>query len=139
MLRASVIGNCGSDAELKYSANGNAMLRVNVASNYRIRQQDGSWQDATEWVRVVVIGKRAETLGQYIKRGTKVYADGRLEARPWTDNSGNVRAGLELLANDIEFMSTRQDDGGQAPRASVTDERRRPQQGDDDDLESLPF
>lgn len=137
MLRASVIGNCGSDAEVKYSANGTAMLRVNVASNYRVRQQDGSWQDATEWVRVVVIGKRAETLGQYLRKGTKLYADGRLEARPWTDQQGNVRAGLELMANDIEFMSGRQDDGGQRP--SVTSERRGAGYGNDSDLEDAPF
>jgi single-strand DNA-binding protein len=118
MLNISVIGNCGADADLRYSANGNAMLRVNVAANFRTRTPEGEYQDKTEWVRITVTGKRAETLGQYLKKGTKVYASGRLEARPWTDNSGNVRAGLEMLAGDIEFMSARtgsNGDDGDAP------------------------
>lgn len=118
MLKASVIGNCGSDAEVRYSAGGSAMLRVNVASNHRVKTQSGEWQDATEWVRVVVLGKRAETLGQYLRKGVRIFADGRLEARPWTDNQGQVRAGLELVASDVEFFSSRnggQDDGADAP------------------------
>lgn len=118
MLKASVIGNLGSDPEMQYSVNGNAFLRMNVASNYRVRGQDGAWTDQTEWVRVTVFGQRAESLSNYLKKGTRVYADGRLEARPWTDQQGNVRAGLELVASDVEFMSSREDNGQQRPAAA---------------------
>lgn len=130
MLNASIIGNIGSDPDMRYSANGSGLLRMNVASNYRTRTAEGEYQDKTEWVRVTVTGKRAETLSQYLKKGSRVFVSGRLEARPWTDNNGQIRAGLELLANDVEFMSPRQDDGQHRPARRG---------GDDDDLESVPF
>lgn len=158
MLKASIIGNLGNDPEMRYSAGGAPFLRFNVASNFRARSPEGEWQDKTEWVRVTVFGQRAETLGQYLKKGSRVYVDGRLEARPWTDQQGQVRAGLELVASDVEFMSTRSDDearggGGGGDYGSAPSRERsgggsppprqaqQPRQdtGDDGDLEDLPF
>src|SRR6266536_6653375 len=110
MLKVSVIGNLGHDPEMRYSAAGQPFLRFNVASNYRTRTPEGEWQDKTEWVRVTVTGTRAESLSQYLKKGSRVYVDGRLEARPWTDQQGQLRAGLEVMANQVEFMSPRADD-----------------------------
>ena len=133
MLKASIIGNLGSDPEMRSSANGQPLLRFNVAANYRVRSQDGAWSDATEWVRVTVFGQRAESLSTLLRKGTRVYVDGRLEARPWTDNSGQVKAGLELVANEVEFTSSRQDDAV-APRAAASRQPR----GDEDDRD-LPF
>jgi single-strand DNA-binding protein len=142
MMRLSLIGNIGNDPDMRYSASGSPLLRFNVASNYRTRTPEGEWQERTEWVRVTVTGNRAESLSQYLKKGSRIFVDGKLEARPWTDNQGQVRAGLEMFADTIEFFSPRNEDGQQPTRPSVTDERRdRPQQGagDDDDLDSLPF
>jgi single-strand DNA-binding protein len=110
MLKASVIGNLGSDPELRYSPSGAPSLRVNVASNFRARTPEGEWEDRTEWVRVIVFGQRAESLAQYLKKGVRVFVDGRLEARPWTDRENRVRAGLEIVASDLDFMSPRQVD-----------------------------
>lgn len=134
MLKASVIGNLGNDPEMKYSASGSPFLRFNVASNFRARTPEGQWEDKTEWVRCTVFGQRAESLSQYLKKGQRVFVDGRLEARPWTDQQGNVRAGLELVASDVEFMSARNEDGGPQQQA-------RPAQrgSSDDDLDSVPF
>jgi single-strand DNA-binding protein len=109
MLNATIIGNIGGDPDTRYTANGAPMLRFNVASNYRTRTPEGEYQDRTEWIRVTVTGKRAETLSQYLHKGSRVYVSGRLEARPWTDQQGQIRAGLEVMANDIEFMSPRTD------------------------------
>lgn len=132
MLKASVIGNIGADPELRYAASGSPVLRFNVASNGRTRTPDGEWQDETTWIRVTVVGKRAESLQNLLRKGTRVYVDGRLEARPWTGQNGQINAGLEVLANDVEFAGPRQsDDGGQRPGAA----RGR----DDDDLEDVPF
>jgi len=162
MLKATLIGNLGNDPEMRYSANGAPFLRFNVASNFRTRTPEGEWQDKTEWVRVTVTGQRAESLGQYLKKGSRVYVDGRLEARPWTDQQGQVRAGLEVMANEVQFMSSRADDermgggggggggdrefgGGRpagpsnapAPRQSTP--RSQPAPDEDSDLEDLPF
>src|SRR5215211_4504812 len=134
MLKASVIGNLGSDPELKFSPSGQPVLRMNVASNYRVRTAEGEWQDKTEWVRVVVFGQRADRLAGMLKKGMRIYVDGRLEAHPWTDRGGAVRAGLELVAGEIEFAGSRQaDEDDRGPTASVADERpqQRPEAGND--------
>ena len=135
MLKASVIGNLGNDPEMKYSANGAPFLRFNVASNFRARTPEGQWEDKTEWVRCTVFGQRAESLNQHLKKGQRVFVDGRLEARPWTDQQGNERAGLEIVAETVEFMSARNEDGGQQQQA------RPAQRGSSDagELEDLPF
>lgn len=133
MLKACVIGNIGSEPEMRYAASGSAVLRFSVASNYRVKGQLGDWQDATEWVRVTVFGKRAETLSGLLRKGTRVYVDGRLEARPWTDNQGNVRAGLEITANEVELCSPRAADDSSQPRPAPA------ARGNDDDTSDLPF
>lgn len=128
MLKVSIIGNLGNDPELKYSQSGSPILRCNVASNYRSKNQEGEWEDKTEWVRVTVFGARAESLANYLKKGSRIFADGRLEARPWTANDGSIRAGLEMIGETIEFMSSRNDDAGnQRPAA-------RQESGNDSDL-----
>lgn len=146
MLKASIIGNLGNDPDMKYSANGAPFLRFNIASNFRARNPEGQWEDRTEWVRVTVFGQRAESLGQYLHKGQLVYVDGRLEARPWTDQQGNVRAGLELVASDVEFMSARNDDDqsqgerqtAQARPASQGQPAQQPA-GKYDNLDDVPF
>ena len=134
MLKANIIGNIGSDPELKYAASGSPFLRFNVASNYRVRDQGGNWSDATEWVRVTVFGNRAESLSNLLRKGMRVFVDGRLEAKPWTAQNGEVRAGLELMAGDVEFMSPRNDEHP-AARAGATNGRQDRKGRDDDDLE----
>src|SRR6185503_8594249 len=120
MLKLALIGNLGSDPDMRYAASGSPFLRFNVASNYRTRTPEGEWQDRTEWVRVTVFGQRVETLAPALKKGMRIYADGRLEARPWTDRTGGVRAGLELIARDVEFAGARQpEEGDQGPTGSV--------------------
>lgn len=136
MLKAMCIGNIGSDPDMKYSANGQPFLRFNVASNGRVRDQSGNWSDSTEWVRVTVFGKRAETLSTLLRKGMRVYCDGRLEARPWTDQQGTVRAGLELVASDVEFASSREADP-MTPRNTVN--RQPAAVGASDDDDSVPF
>lgn len=133
MLKASVIGNIGSAPEMKYSANGSPFLRFSVASNGRVRDQQGNWSDETTWVRVTVFGQRAESLSKLLDKGTRVFVDGRLEARPWTGQNGQVNAGLEMVATDCEFMSARSEDGnGQTPvrSASSPESRSRTTAGD---------
>ena len=161
MLKATIIGNLGNDPEMRYSAGGAPFLRFNVASNYRVRTPEGEWQDKTEWVRVTVFGQRAETLAQYLHKGMRVYVEGRLEARPWTDQQGQTRAGLEVTAQDVEFVSQQRgpdfDTNDLPARVSSADERparRMPESGavvngarggaadtdrDNVDLEDLPF
>src|SRR5687767_12045856 len=154
MLRAMLAGNLGGDAEMRYSADGTPFLRFSVASSANIRTADGARQTHTEWVRVTLFGQRVEFLSQHLRRGTFVCVDGRLEARPWTDRNGQVRAGLEIVANDVEFANPRPSDGagggdmrsGSAPRdesGQSNSPRQTPQSspdsGDDAGLDDSPF
>ncbi len=166
MLKAVLIGNLGGDPDMRYSPDGRPFLRFNVASNYRARSPEGEWQDKTEWVRVTVFGQQAERLSQYLRKGSRVYVDGRLEARPWTDQQNQVRAGLEVIANDVQFMSSRSDEermggeggggygggqyaggagtggasgGGGGGQARTGGGRAPAEPADDGDLEDLPF
>ena len=160
MLKTMLIGNLGNDPEMRYAASGSPFLRMNVASNYRTRTPEGAYEEKTEWVRVTITGARAESLSQYLKKGSRVYVDGRLEARPWTDQQGQVRAGLEVMANEVQFMSSRADDerlagggqGGEVPQtvsnspsapstqpARSTAPQGRPEPEDSGEVEDLPF
>lgn len=130
MLKCDVIGNLGGDPELRYAATGTALLRFNVAANLRVKNADNEWADKTEWLRVTVFGNRAESLATLLKKGTKVYVRGNLEARPWTDQQDTVRAGLEIRADDIELMTPRSADDRQPTAA---------RQGAVDDDADLPF
>ena len=155
MLRAMLAGNLGGDAEMRYAVNGTPFLRFNVASNSSTRTPNGEWQKHTEWVRVNLFGQRVEFLYQHLRRGTFVCVDGRLEARPWTDQHGQIRAGLEIVANDVEFGNPRPSDeagdsdtgGRSAPRDRSGQSGLPPRQappsspnsGDGGDLEDLPL
>jgi single-strand DNA-binding protein len=153
MLKAILVGNLGRDPEEpRYTPEGRAFTSFNVASNYRARGQDGEWEDRTEWVRVRVFGRLAEVAMQHLHKGSRIYVDGKLEARPYKhEQSGEIRAGLELLANDLQFMSPRSDDdsggqsratppreqSGEAPQPTRASGNRPPAR--DEDLEDLPF
>lgn len=140
MLKAVLIGNIGAEPDMKYTPAGQALLQMNVASNYRVRSQSGEWTDKVEWVRVTVFGKRAESLSTLLHKGMRIFADGRLEARPWTSREGDVRAGLEMIASDVDFMSPRQDDGYAHPTNTVNAPATAARQpGGYSDLEDVPF
>lgn len=108
MFNGSVIGFLGSDCELRYTANGMAMLSFNVAANYRARE-DKEWVTKTEWVKVTAFGDRYTQLVDQLFKGTKVYVSGKMTCTPWTDKQGNPRSGMQITADTIEPAS--------APRA----------------------
>lgn len=112
MLLATICGNIGGVPDLKYSANGDPFIKFSVAHNASDKQPDGTYTDRAIWVRVTVLGKRAETLNKYLSKGMRVVCHGRLDARPWVGERDNsLNAGLELLAGDVEFVSPRDDNG----------------------------
>jgi single-stranded DNA-binding protein len=107
MFKAVVIGNLGNDPDLRYSASGAPLLRFNLAANYRTKNDQNEWTEKTEWVRCTVFGNRAESLGNLLKKGTKVYVEGRLEARPWTAHARQLAERLWRLDRVHEAISAR--------------------------------
>lgn len=114
-----ISGNLGRDAELRQTQSGSAVLSFSVAVNERRRNQAGEWEDVASWVDCTVFGNRASSVAPYLAKGTKVSVQGRLRQRSWQAKDGTSRSKLEVVVDELEFMSrgTRQEDAGYAPSA----------------------
>lgn len=126
MFISTLTGNIGNDAETRYSSDGKPQLRFNVASNYQERNQQGEYEQRVEWIRCTIFGPRAEKLGQYLTKGTRVTVVGQVKARPWTGSDGTLHAGLEILVSEIDFSGSRENGNGHAERPSGQPARPRP-------------
>ncbi len=110
--KVQIIGNLGSDPEMRFTANGSALARFSVACNRSWTTPDGERREDTEWVRVVCWERLAELAGQYLSKGRQVYVEGRLKTNQWEDREGNNRYTTEVIARDIIFLGGRSDGGG---------------------------
>ncbi len=108
-----LIGNLGADPETRHTAGGSAVTNLSVATSEGWRdRQSGEMQEKTEWHRVVMFSKLAEIAGEYLRKGSKIYVEGRLQTRKWQDRDGNDRWTTEIVANDMQMLDSR---GGGEP------------------------
>ena len=108
-----VIGNLGRDPEMRYTPSGQAVTNFSIATNRRYTTAEGEAREETEWFRVSVWGRQAESCNQYLSKGSKVYVEGRLRSRSYETRDGETRFENEIFANDVRFLSgsgTRTDD-----------------------------
>lgn len=134
--RVVISGNLTRDPELKATAGGMSILNMRMAVNDRRKnQQTGEWEDKPNYVDVIVFGARAEALHRFLSKGSKVAVEGKLRWSEWETQQGDKRSKLEVVADDVEFLSSR--DGGSggysAPAAPSGSE------GADDLGEEIPF
>jgi single-strand DNA-binding protein len=117
--QCSFIGNLGKDVEIRAMPNGKAVANfsVAVADSYKDKQT-GEQVDQTEWVRCVAFDRLAETCGQYLHKGSKVYVQGRMKTRKWQDQSGADRYSTEIVLDNMQMLDSRTEGAGQAPRSS---------------------
>ena len=107
-----IVGNLGGDPETRYMPSGSAVTNLTVATNESWKdKQSGEKQERTEWHNVVFFNRLAEIAGEYLKKGSKVYIEGRLQTRKWQDKSGVDRYTTEIVANDLQMLDSR---GGSA-------------------------
>jgi len=99
-----LIGNVGSDPEMRYTPNGKAVTSFRMATNYRYAGSDGERKEETEWFRVSVWGRQAESCNQFLSKGKRVYVEGRLRSRSWEGQDGQMRTSLEVSANRVIFL-----------------------------------
>jgi len=102
--KVMLIGNVGSDPEMRYTPNGKAVTSFRMATNYRYSGPDGERREETEWFRVSVWGKQAESCNQFLSKGRRVYVEGRLHSRNWEGQDGQMRTSLEVSANRVIFL-----------------------------------
>jgi len=99
-----LIGNVGSDPEMRYSPNGKAVTSFRMATNYRYAGSDGEQREETEWFRVSVWGRQAESCNQFLSKGKRIYVEGRLRSSSWEGQDGQMRTSLEVSANRVIFL-----------------------------------
>ncbi|MBV1882943.1 MAG: single-stranded DNA-binding protein [Pseudomonadales bacterium] len=108
-----LVGNLGKDPETRYMPNGNAVTNVTLATSETWKDQSGQMQEKTEWHRIVFFRRLAEVAGEYLKKGSKIYVEGRLQTNKWQDQSGNDRYTTEIVANEMQMLDSRGAGGGQ--------------------------
>ncbi len=114
--RMTAIGNLGSDPEMRYTPGGNPVTTFSVAVNRSFNTQDGERHEETEWFRVVAWNQLAERCNQYLNKGQKVYVDGRIRTDRWEGRDGTARTTIEIVAQNVVFMSRPNEGGGGMPR-----------------------
>lgn len=109
-----LVGNLGRDPEVRYSSNGAAIANITVATSDSWKDRNtGEQQERTEWHRVVGFNRLGEIMGEYLKKGSKVYVEGRLQTRKWQDQSGQDRYTTEIVANEMQMLDSRGGGGGE--------------------------
>ena len=117
--KAILVGNLGRDVELRYTPGGAALANLSVATTEVWNDRSGQRQEKTEWHRVVVWGKQAETLQEYLLKGRQIYVEGRLQTRKWDDRDGNTRYTTEVRADRVVLLGRRDGDvGGGRPESA---------------------
>ena len=146
--KVMLIGNLGADPEMRYTGNGNAVgnVRLATAESWRDRES-GEQQERTEWHRVIFFGRLAEIVGEYLRKGSQIYIEGRLQTRKWQDREGNDRYTTEIVASEMQMLGGRggstepsqnyesNETNRNAPKSSAKPSESSPEEFDDD----IPF
>ena len=111
-----IVGNVGRDPETRYMPSGDAVTNISVATTDRYKdKQTGDMRENTEWHRIAFFGKLAEIVGQYIKKGSQIYVEGRLRTRKWTDASGVEKYSTEIVAESMQMLGGKPSGGAEVP------------------------
>jgi single-strand DNA-binding protein len=131
--KAILIGNLGNDPELRYTPGGQAVTGFRIATTDRWRDKDGQNQQRTEWHNIVAWGRQAEIANEYLKKGSPVYIEGRLQTRSWEDKDGNKRYITEIVTQRMQLLGRR---GAEEETTPPPPEAETPESagGEEDDL-----
>lgn len=129
--KVTLIGNLGADPEVRYLPTGGAVTTIRLATTMRWKdKQSGERKDATEWHRVVFFNRLAEVAGEYLKKGSQVYIEGRLQTRKWQGQDGQDRYSTEIIASEMHMLGSRSGGtaqfGGDAPDSNHGEQQSRP-------------
>ena len=102
--RITLIGNLGADPEMKTTQNGHPVCNLSVATKEKWKTKAGQAQERTEWHRVLVFGGQADACGQYLRKGSQVYLEGRVQTRKWTGQDGLQHTVVEVVATSVRFL-----------------------------------
>ncbi len=107
-----LVGRLGRDPETRYTSGGQAVCNFSMATDETFKDKSGERQKRTEWHKIVVWGKQAEIAQQYLKKGSQLYLEGRIQSREWTDKEGNKRTSFEIVCTNFRMLGSKGDGGG---------------------------
>ena len=132
-----LVGNLGANPEMRFTQGGQPVANLRLATSERWTDKSGQKQETTEWHRVVVFGKQAEIVGQYLTKGRQVYIEGRIQTRQWQDQQGQKRYTTEIVAQRVQMLGGRGDRPAEEVVAAVPADEGAPADfggGPDDDI-----
>lgn len=107
-----LVGNLGNDPEVRYMPNGNAVANLSLATSESWKDPQGQMQERTEWHRLTMYRRLAEIAGEYLKKGSQIYVEGKLQTRKWQDQSGQDRYTTEIIVDQMQMLGGRGGEGG---------------------------
>ena len=143
--KAIIVGNMGKDPEVRYTASGEAMCNITVATSENWKDKaTGEKKELTEWHRISFFGKLAEICGQYLKKGSQVYVEGSIRTRKWTDKDGQERYTTEIRGDEMKMLGSKSDGGQRSQGSEPTDyapapAKNKPKPSFDDLGDDIPF
>ena len=123
-----LIGNLGRDPEMRYATNGDAIANIAIATSEQWKDKSGEKQEKTEWHRVVFFGKLAEIVSQYLKKGSSIYLEGKLQTRKWQNKEGQDQYTTEIVGERMQMLGSKSE-GGSTTQNRSTDRPAEPSAG----------
>jgi single-strand DNA-binding protein len=150
LCKITMIGNLGRDPEMRYTPDGRPVTTFSVAVNRNTKNQAGEWLEETEWFRITVWGNQAERMAENLRKGSRVYVEGRFRTREWEGQDGAKRTALEVTADNVinlERRTREEGEGSFAPAGAAAGAGAAVpagppggyRAGDDTELDDLPF
>lgn len=140
-----LVGNLGADPEVRYTASGDPVCTLSVATSEKFKNRDGELQTTTEWHKVVLYRRLAEIASQYLKKGSSAYFEGQLKTHKWTDKNGLERYTTEIEAKELQMLGRQDAPSGEAKPVAVARETVIPPKSSyqpvvvDNDMDDYPF
>lgn len=123
--KAILVGRMGKDPETRYLPNGDAVTNITLATSENWKDKNGEKQEKTEWHRVTFYRKLAEIAGQYLTKGSMIYVEGRIETKKWQDKDGQDRYTTEIVANEMQMLSSKGEGGSRSDAPPAVEQAQR--------------
>lgn len=137
--QCNFIGRLGQDPEIRYMPNGDAVASLSIAISEKWKDKQGQNQESTEWVRITAFRRLAEIIGEYVKKGSLIYVSGKMQTRKWQDQQGNDKYTTEIIANQMQMLGGKSEQGQQAPKQNSNSQHRMGGNQEPDFDDSIPF
>jgi single-strand DNA-binding protein len=138
--KAILVGHLGRDPEMRYVPSGDAVANFSIATTDSWKDKQGVKQEKTEWHRISMFGKQAEIAGEYLKKGSSVYIEGRIQTRTWQDKEGNERQTTEIIADRMQMLGGKPSFQTESPQPAQSQPEFNGQKSGFDDFEDdIPF